>query len=342
MPVSLKDVAAHAKVSPATVSGVLNRRSYCWASEETAKRVMESARELGYVPNRAARGLRTQRFMTLGLILPDLTNPFNAMVSRLMTERLAEAGYAVVLEDNMASIKNEEQCYERILERQVDGVFLILIDHEKFFREHPPEKLPKPTVVLGPAPAGLRLDAVDSDMKTGVSEAMEHLLSFGHKRIAFFGGRIGGIPMDDERLKVVIAVLKKHGLSLAPHLRLSSHVSLARAFETFDAFLRDTPRGEWPTAVLALNDLVAMAIIGAAQRHALSVPRNLSVVGIDDIEFVRYLPTPLSTIAHSLNELIGKSVEIMLSRLNSSVRTAPKQVKFPMKFIARESTGPAS
>lgn len=340
MAVSLKDVAAHAKVSPATVSGVLNRSSYCWASEATAQRVLQSVKELGYVPNRAARSLRTQTFMTIGLVLPDLTNPFYAAVSRVMTERLELSGYSVVIEDNMASLANERRCYDRIIERQVDGVVASLIDPADFFKIHEADALAKPTLVMGPVPAGLEIDFVESDMGPGLTEAVGHLVNLGHTRIAFFGGKIGGVVMDDERLQIITTALASHGLAFDPELHLSSHVTLQSAFDAFSGFLHSTPRKSWPTAVIALNDWLAVAIMGAAQRHGLAVPEDLSIVGMDDIELSRYMPTPLSTISHSLKKLADEAAEILLERIRSKGRGALRTAKLPMTFIERGSTGP--
>lgn len=342
MPVSLKDVALHANVSPATVSGVINRRSYCWASAETAARVMKSVEELGYRPNRVARGLRLQQFLTVGLIVPDLTNPFYAALSRALTERLDKLGYAVVVEDNMASLANEARSFERIVERQVDGVICSLIDPGKFMAACGQGGLSKPVLLMGHAPKSCQADVIETDFRPGLTAAIRHLVELGHRRIAFFDGRIGGVVVDTVRQRTVSAELKRHGLVLAPELRLMSDITLHGAFDAFDRFLSTHERSAWPTAVVALNDWLAIATMGAARRHGLRVPEDLSVVGVDDIELARYLPVSLSTIAQPLDELAERAVTLLLEKIKGTTRGQFVRETLPMAYVPRESTGPVA
>ncbi len=341
MPVSLKDVAKHANVSPATVSGVINRRSYCWASEETAARVMKAVEELGYRPNRMARGLRLKAFMTVGLIVPDLTNPFYAALSRTLTERLEKSGYAVVVEDNMASLANEQRSFERIFERQVDGVIASLIDPAGWVARQGKAPASKPVLLLGGAPDATNSDVISTDFKPGLTEAVRHLVELGHRRVAFFGGHIGGVAMGTSRLRIVTAELKKHGLTLPEELRLSSDITLHGAYDAFDSFLRRHDRAMWPTAVVALNDWLAIATMGAAKRHGLRVPEDLSVVGVDDIELARYLPVTLSTLAQPLEQMADRAVTLLLQKIEGKKRRAPVHETLPVVYVPRESTGPA-
>jgi LacI family transcriptional regulator len=202
MRVRLKDVAAKAGVAPNTVSTILNRRSNSWASEETRERVFKVAEELGYRPSRAAIGIRTGRFKAIGLVIPDLHNPYYTTFCDQLERVLRTNGYDLILEHSREDMSYQLKCLESLLERQIDGVAYFVNDLEKHIEFiAKAEKMGKKVVALtGPPLAGeapLPFDSVQIDFATGLIEAVDYLISNGHQRYVFLCALSAGQNADE-------------------------------------------------------------------------------------------------------------------------------------------------
>lgn len=342
MKVRLKDVAAKAGVAVNTASTILNRRPNSWASKETEARVFAAAEELGYKPNRAAVGLRSGRFNTLGLLVPDLHNPYYTTFADLLDLEAEKRGFDLILENWRTDLKRERHFLEDLSDRQIDGMASFLSDntaHADFLRDQ--YRRGRPFVALTAAGgAPIAGDAVMVDFSAGLLGAVDALLELGHRSFAFLNALSEG--QDDGHRRELLGrfLHERSGSSLRCQFIRCGH-GLDSAFGAAREALRK-PAAERPTALIAMNDLAAVASLRAAVELGIRVPKDLSVVGVDDIPLGRFLGVTLSTIGQPIGEMARKTASLLIERVEKTrVPEQVEQVVFPARFIARESVGPA-
>lgn len=335
----LIDVAARAGVAPNTASTILNNRPDSWASKETRERVLLAAKELNYRPSKAALGVRTGRYNTIGLVVPDLHNPFYPVLADYLDQAIAAHGYDLILEHTRNDLASEQHCFQSILDRQVDGVALIVSDPEL----HRPflaglAKSGPPAVALAAKPdVPLPIDAVVSDFSQGFAQAIDHLIGLGHRRFAFLCALAKGQD-DGRRPELFRSLLGAKGIAAEDifFVRCEHHIASAR--DAFRDLLRRT-KTKRPTALIALNDLSAIGAIRAAADEALHVPRDLSVIGVDNIPLGEYLPVALTTISQPITEMVACTADLLIQRIAGKASARPSQTNFPTSLVLRESTG---
>ncbi|HAV13864.1 MAG TPA: hypothetical protein DCX06_10305 [Opitutae bacterium] len=336
----LKDVAERAGVATNTASTILNRRPNSWASKETTARVFKAAEELGYKPSRAALGLRLGSFKTVGLVIPDLHNPVYTTFADLLAKRMRESGYDLILEHSRTDVAYEKHCLDSILDRQIDAVTYFVSDldsHMEFLKRA--QKTAKHVVAMtGPSVEPFPFDAVEMDFSEGITAAVEHLLDLGHKRFAFLCALAKGQDAGD-RPMIFDQMLKERGIPEDQNSFIHCAHKLQSAREAFGDFL-DYCGDERPTALIAMNDLSAIGAMRAANERGLSIPEDLSVIGIDNVPFGECLPRRLTTIAQPLQELADATAELLLNRLGQKdgVSQAPQSRKFKAKLLIKETT----
>jgi DNA-binding LacI/PurR family transcriptional regulator len=342
MKVRLKDVAAKAGVAVNTASTILNRRPNSWASKETEARVFAAAEELGYKPNRAAVGLRSGRFNTLGLLVPDLHNPYYTTFADLLDLEAERRGFDLILETWRTDLKRELHCLEDLSDRQIDGMASFLSDnatHADFLgRQY---RKGRAFVALTAAGgAAIQGDAVMVDFTAGLMGAVDALLALGHRSFAFLNALSEGQDDGQRREMVQKFLHERSGGSLRCQFIRCGH-SLDSAYGAVKALFRQADPDK-PTALIAMNDLTAIAAGRAALEDGLQIPKDFSLVGVDDIPLGRFLPITLSTIGQPIAEMARKTASLLIDRVEKK-RPAEQaeQVVFPARFIARESVGPA-
>lgn len=334
----LIDVAARAGVAPNTASTILNNRPDSWASKETRERVQLAAKELNYRPSKAAQGVRLGRFNTIGLVVPDLHNPFYPVLADCLDQEVAAHGYDLILEHTRNDLASEQHCFQSILDRQVDGVALIVSDpdlHRPFLAGL--AKNGPPAVALAAKPdVPLPIDSVVSDFSPGFAEAIDHLFGLGHRRYAFLCALAKGQD-DGRRPELFRSILGAKGI--APEdiffVRCEHHIASAR--NAFRNLLNET-KANRPTALIAMNDLSAIGAMRAAADEKLCVPRDLSIVGVDNIPLGEYLTVSLTTIAQPIREMVARTASLLIKRIDGK-STRSSQTVFPSRLIIRESTG---
>jgi LacI family transcriptional regulator len=340
MKVRLKDVAERAGVAVNTASTILNRRPNSWASKETEARVFQAAKELGYTPNPAARALRSGRFHAIGLVVPDFQNPFYANFADFLDAEAETRGLELVLESWRNNLEREKLCLTGIVNRQVDGAaaFLSSNDAHRPFLEAQ-RRAGRPFVALSAySGSPLPVDALLVDFAPGLSSAIEALVTFGHRRFAFVsplvhGQDAGSRPTLCERL------LAEHGIARGGFDYVTCGPSLIDAHAAASELLH-RPRDTRPTAVIAMTDRAAIATIRAASECRLELPRDLSVVGVDNIPSGSFLPVTLSTVAQPVDEMARRILDILTHHIaHPGVKLNHEQVVFPTTFIRRESIG---
>ena len=342
MKIRLKDVAARAGVAINTASTILNRRPNSWASKETEARVFKAAADLGYRPNRAAVGLRFGRFNTIALLLADLHNPYYTVFADLLGREAEKRGYDLIIESWRTDLARERHCLVDVSDRQVDGVAAFLSDnepHRAFLEAQAAER--RPFVALAPTGgAPLPVDSVLVEFDRGLREAVDALFVLGHRRFAFVCALAPG-QSDGNRAEVLRGLLGERGVRGAGFDFVRCDHSIGSAHAVAKELLA-RPAEARPTALIALNDLSAIGAMRAAAELGLGIPAQLSVVGVDDIPFARFLPVSLSTIAQPLDEMAAATAHLLIELIDQRdvPPRLPEQRVFATRFIRRESIGP--
>ncbi|HEX2722895.1 MAG TPA: LacI family DNA-binding transcriptional regulator [Gemmatimonadaceae bacterium] len=333
--ITTHDVARRAGVSQPTVSLVLSRNARARVSAETRERVLDAARELGYVPNVVARSLVRSRSYAIGVIVPDLRNPFFAEVVSGAERVVSEAGFAVLLCETREIPR--ERHIQALLERQVDGIMVDAIGAASL----PESTLAGVNLVLIDEPPN-RWPGVASDALGAGRLAAEHLLSLGHRRFAFMGPatNVHAIRM---RERGFVGALASRGLSLESRMLRRVPATAAGGQSGMRALLDLKDR---PTAVFCTNDLVAAGALKVCSLDGVNVPSEMSIVGCDDIELASLLVPELTTVAIPARELGARAARLLLQGLRSEEpeqRPSPRtQRTIASRLMIRGTTAPPS
>lgn len=340
--VRLKEVAERAGVAINTASTILNHRPNSWASKATEARVFQAAADLGYRPNRAAQVLRGGHFGSLALLIPDLNDPFYAAFADEFDEAAGARGYDIFIETWRNQLSREKRLLAELSALQVDGVAAFLSDpdnHRACLDEQARQGTPF-VVISGTTETSLPVDTVLADFERGLRDTVEKLTQYGHRQFAFLcalaeGQSAGGHP------ELFHALLAERGISTTDVRVVRCKPSIVSAYAAATALL-SRPAGQRPTAFIALNALSAIGAMRAAAEKGLLVPRDLSVVGADDVPLASFLPVTLSTIAQPAADMARCAVGLLASRIEAHAKDyKPEQIVFPMTLIPRESIGPA-
>jgi LacI family transcriptional regulator len=327
---TIREVAERAGVSLTTVSHVVNRSRF--VSEDTRKRVLEAMQDLNYRPNAVARSLRSGKTHTLGLILPDSSNPFFAEIGREVEKTAFTEGYSVMLCNTERDLAREELYVRLLSDKQVDGVIFVAageqIDSLAYLLEQH-----TPIVVVDRDLSYDEVDAVLTDNLLGGYQATQHLIALGHQRIACISGPVNG-ARSMERVSGYRRALEEYGIAEDPALLLIGDYHPQSGRDAAHHLLSLDNR---PTAIFACNDLMAIGVIRAVTAERLSIPDNVAVVGFDNIELANYTTPSLTTVAQPITEIGALSASLVIQRIAEPHRPAERP-KLPTQLIMREST----
>lgn len=329
---NIYEVARRAGVSAATVSRVLSRPNV--VSPATRRKVLQTVEAMGYAPNSAAKNLRTQRSDKILVMVPDISNPFFALILQGIEEASQRAGYAVLVGDTQDDPRREER-YARMLKRkEADG--LIFLGHRlpKAAAEFVSTTTPRcaPIVHGCEYSSGLGVPSVHIDNAGAAADAMNHLYSLGHRRIGVVTGPLIS-PLSRDRLHGTVCRARQER---AEHdlIVIGGDFSIESGTIAGRALL---DRQDAPTAVFCFNDEMAIGVITAARRRGLTVPADLSVVGFDDIRFAAHVDPPLTTIAQPMREIGEGTVRLLLEILRGD-GIEPVSITLPHELTIRAST----
>lgn len=332
---SIREVAEKAQVSVTTVSRVLNDSSS--VTDQTRRRVKRVIQELGYRPNPSARALRSNRTNLIALVIPELVNPYFSAIAEGVQDAARQAKLQLIL-GACGNIEGAELQYLELLpHKQIDGLILSTPAHGADRRsKRRLEELGRkgyPIVSLGQRFEETKryFDAITTDTAVGTREAMLHLLESGHSRVAYFGAPSG---IAKTRLDTYRAVLNARGLFVEDDLIFSTDLTLESGYRLAKKVFCQHRR---PTAVLAVNDMVAIGVILAVQDEGLEVPKDVSVVGFDDIPMASIMRPHLSTVAQPKYELGQLAAERLIGRLDGSIRDF-EQISLSTRLVVRDST----
>lgn len=332
MAVSVRDVAARAGVAVGTVSNVLNHPER--VSQEVRDRVLAAIDELDFVPNDAARQLRSGKSASIGLIVTDLRNPFFTDVARGAENRATADGLAVTL-GNSDVTQSRQTAYLDLFERQrVQGVLITPYGdvHDQLVRLR---KRGTPVVLIGRGVKDQSFSIVSDDDLAGGQLAAEHLLQQGRRRILFVGAQSTNDHISDRQRGAQAAVDRVEGASLEIIDLDNLSIEAGRAAGTVIAA---RPVAERPDAIFAANDLVAIGLLNSLVVEArIEIPREIAVIGYDDIDYASAAVVPLSSIRQP-SALIGQTaVEILLEEA-SNPEAEPCEMVFTPELVVRKST----
>jgi LacI family transcriptional regulator len=329
---TIRDVAAHAGVSTTTVSHVINGTRK--VDVGTAARVEAAIDELGYRPNALARSMRRGRTHTVGIVLPDISNPFFGDLARNLEDHMYAAGYSSIICNSDGDGAKESAYLEVLLSKKVDGLLLVAARQPSEHLRHLLETGP-PTVVVDRELGNLPVSQVLVDNHRGGYLAGQHLLDLGHRDIAVVAGP-SATGTSAQRLDGFRHAIDEAGVRIAQKRIYRGDFRAASGRAAMEGWLRGrTP----PTAVFAENDLMAVGVLSAAHAADVDVPAEVSVVGFDGIAFGADVTPPLSTVAQSTNDVAATAVELLFERLRDS-HAAPRRVELPVSLLVRGSSGP--
>lgn len=330
--ISIHDVAREAGVALSTVSNALSGKDN--VKESTRQKVQEAAERLGYRVSVVARALRMQRTFTLGVLLADVSNPSSPDFLRGI-EDVAERESCSLLVCNTDGLLEKQIAQMRVLlDRRVDGLVLLSqYGDPPIVREL--LNSGTPFVFLQRRSRKHHDDYVGADNHEGITAAIEHLVGFGHKRIGFIRGPTESTTAD-ERLEAYRELVERLNLDADPALIIQGNYQVDGGYRAAREFLSMTKR---PTAILAANDMSAMGVMNAAAEAGVSIPGDLSLIGLDDIELASFAPVNLTTIALPRRDMGAAAAMVLMDHIRKKRKRA-KQTLFPMKLVVRGSTGP--
>jgi LacI family transcriptional regulator, repressor for deo operon, udp, cdd, tsx, nupC, and nupG len=323
---NIREVAQAAKVSVATVSRTLQMPDL--VAPQTRSRVQEAIERLGYTPNAQARMLRTARTHVIVALVPDISNPFFAEVIRGIEQVAHQNRYSVLLGDTQNSRVREKAYADLLATKQADGLITLL--------PHVPR-----VAVSGPVPIVNACEYVKDKSVTSVyvdnvaaaREAVEYLMTLGHRDIAFVTGPMDS-PISIDRDLGYEQALQFGGLKRDRRLTAIGDFSVESGIRAIDTLLA---QGQRFTAAFCSNDEMAIGAIRAIKSNGLKVPEDISVIGFDDIRFARYMDPPLTTVAQPKDELGREAMNMLIEILRGTDVPARKRI-LPTQLVIRAST----
>lgn len=325
---TIREVAKRAGVGISTVSRTLHNNPR--VSPETAERVRRAMEELGYRPNTNAQSLVSGRSRIFGLVVSDITNPFFPELVRGFQDLALHSGYDVLVSSTNYDTSRMALSVGRMIERNVDGVAIMTSEIDRTLTDQlSSRKVPLVFLDVGKVSEGI--SNVRVDYGHGVSEAVNHLLGLGHKHIAFISGPSNLISARTRRATFVNS-LRQHGIS-ERLVEEGNH----RIDGGLSAMAKLLKRPDPPTAVLASNDLTAIGALSGIRRAGLHVPRDISVVGFDDIDLATFTEPPLTTVRLARHDLADLACKALLAM---EVGQPGYELYLTTTLVIRESTGP--
>lgn len=329
---TIKDVASRAGVAISTVSAVINRSAP--VSEEVIQRVEEAIAAIGYLPHGAAKALRSGDSRLIGLILPDITNPFFSTVARVIETVCMRAGYMTFVYNTDEDIDHEMRILKMMRAQRVAGLVLISTRSDAEHGRRLMSEINVPTVLFSSSVPATPYDAVTLDEAMASRIAIEHLATLGHRRIGVLTGR-PNVSTHEERLEACVETMRAHGIEPSGDLIVAANFDQAQAFDATKALLA---LPEPPSAIFAFSNLMMIGMMRAVVASGLSCPRDISLVGIGDFEWPEIMNPQMTVVSMPAAEMAERSIEILLAEIASKRAPTGRRTMFEPRLIIREST----
>lgn len=331
---TIVDVAELAGVHKGTASRALNAHTRQMVNPETVDRIVRAAKQLGYVPNALARGLRTNSSMTVGVVIPDITNPFFPPIVRGIEAYLQPRGYSALIANADGFEAGERGALNSLLDRRVDGLIVASGQREESAIAELYDAGVKVVLLnrdAGPVPYPL----VTGNDANGITAAVESLYELGHRRLLHIAG-----PMNFSTSAARAAAFEAACRSLpgmAGTVVSAGALSIEAGRDAVLPLLRDRSHGI--TGIIAVTDLIAVGVLRAMKQVGVDCPREMSLVGFNDVQFAEDFSPPLSTVHVPTSAMGARAAQLLLDALGGADQTA-ETIMLPVSLIMRGSTGP--
>lgn len=330
MNVTIKDVAKKAKVSVATVSRVINNIQQEKVGAATRAKVLEIIEQLGFKPNLAARSLSKQITSHIGLFLPFskglfMDNYYTMLLQGIMSEINTRKYSLTLFDSNLLA----EDYSVPLQEKQVDGLLIVSPPNEQLKKLLP---YASQTVLLSATYSTMGFSSVDCDNFSGARKAGEYITGLGHKAVGLISGPSDSINSID-RVKGFSAALKNHGVQLSKDMLISGEFVYSKGVFAARKLLSSSPR---PTAIFCCNDTMAFAVMQVAAEMGISVPKELSVMGFDDVEMAAETQPKLTTVKQPIDDIGRMGVRQLFKQIDSKA-FEPENIMLPVELVTRES-----
>lgn len=333
MKVTLQSIAKQLGVSTTTVSRVLNGQSKKYRiSQPTEEAVRRTATELGYMPDQLARGLRIKRTYTVGLIIPDISNPFFSTVARSIENEARKRGYAIILSDTQEETQLEIDSIRLLQGRKVDALIICPAGRESNHLEAL-IRTGLPVVIADRYFPDLKCPYVISDNYQGSFEAITHLIQNNHRAIACIQGRLNS-SVNNERVRGYKDALTKYDLPIDEKLIVGDSFGERNGYISAKLLLNRHPR---PSAIFACSNLISLGAMRAIIEEGLKIPDDISMISFDDQPYSEYLATPMTTVAQQTKEMGQIIFKLLMGQIDHGSPGRTEGVVLPTKLILRRS-----
>jgi len=312
MAVTIKDIARKAGVSHATVSRALNGNLAI--PETTAAGIRELARSMGYSPSAAARGLKTNHSRVIGVIVSHIDNPYFGEIVQGIEDSLQDTGFSLFFASSHLNPENEKKIVQAFAEHRVEGVIICSVTVGGQQAEALRQNGMPIVVINNQSPQQFNCSIAHDDLD-GARQVTQHLLSLGHRRVAYLGNELAE-RINNERLAGFRIELKDAGIAVDPHLVLNCGGSeIENGFRGMQELLK---REVLPTAVFCFNDLMAIGALRAMSDAGIPVPGQISLAGFDNIEYSNYTQPPLTTFDQPKRAIGAEAANLLLERIHQA------------------------
>lgn len=330
---NIKELADYLGLSATTVSRVLNGKASSFRiSDATSKKVLEAASLLHYRPNKIARGLKLTRTETLGLIIPDIANPFFASIAKIIELESRKRGYSLILCDSLDDTATEQELLQLMWGRKVDGIIIapVGLQHEHIDAI---SQMGIPVLIIDRIFPDNQLPYVTTDNYNGAYEAVKYLIKHGHTRIACIQG-IHGISANTLRVKGYLDALSEHAIMPDKSYIVGQDFGEENGYiQTRMLMSRMNP----PTAILALSNLISLGILRALKETGLRIPNDVSLISFDEQPYSAFLSTPLTTIEQPWGDIALLAVHRLLEQIEKPSEQEEIGIVLKPRLIVRDS-----
>lgn len=333
MKVTLKTIADSIGVSTTTVSRVLNNQSKKYRiSDDTQELILKKAKEIGYIPNQVARGLRLKKSNIIGLIIPDISNPFFAQLAHSVENEARKKGYSIILSDTQDYAELEIETLRLLQSRNVEGI-IICPNSRNISHLQKVIKSNMALVVIDRYIEGLECPYVISDNYNGTIDAITHFVKNNHKIISCIQGQ-QNTSVNDERVRGYKDTLKKHNLPFDESYLVGDSFGERNGYVSAKLLLSKTPR---PSAIFACSNLISLGAMRAIFEEGLKIPEDISMISFDDQPYSEYLATPMTVVVQQTREMGQIGFKLLLAQLSQSSPAEAEGVVLPTKLMLRSS-----
>ncbi len=328
---TLKQIAKDLKISVSTVSRILNGKGKeSRISDATVASVLKYAEEIGYAPNLIAKGLQASQTFTLGLMVPNIANPFFAVMAKNIENWASKAQYSIILIDSDEDVEKEKMQLRNMMSRKVDGIIVAPVgDSYQHFSKIVEQKIP--LIFADRYFTDSTIPYITSDNYQGSYDATKELIAKGHSRICLISGN-GANELVRERAKGYIDAIKNADIAVSEELMVGNSFSVQNGFESTKSILQlKNP----PTAIFAMNNLIGFGVLQAVKELRLKIPEAFSLIIFDNHPYLSLLNPSISTVKQNSKKIGEMAVKAILKEINNDFDIT--SMKIPTELILRES-----